>query len=283
MTTKKNTVPVVQEFFNPFPKYLQVREVLKRRMYREYELGEQISTEEVLGREFGVSRETIREALRGLELEGLIQRHRAKGTFFIRRPDQPADDRVTGMIEDFTALKLSTHSKILKVEEIKTPGEIMQIPGASDQVLRISRLRYFEEKPLVVHEAFLPIDTGKRVVALDLSNSSIMQITEEKLRIQATEERQQIEAMVADTEMARLLDIPIGAPLLFISRLFRMKSGKEIMLFNSYYRADRYRYTLDFTKQGKAGKKARDVKLPVPKKVSSRSVSRVVGKTGQKI
>jgi GntR family transcriptional regulator len=270
MTTKKITAPVVQEFFNPFPKYLQVREVLKRRMYREYELGEQIPTEAVLGREFGVSRETVREALRGLEQEGLIRRHRAKGTFFIRRPDQPVDDRVTGMIEDFTALKLSTRSKILKVEEIRTPADVMQIPGATDQVLRISRLRYFEEKPLVVHEAFLPVDTGKRVVALDLSNSAIMQITEEKLRIQSTEERQQIEAMVADTEMARLLDIPIGAPMLFISRLFRIKGSKEFMLFHSYYRADRYRYTLDFTKQGKADKKTRNIKSPVPRKVRPR-------------
>ncbi|WP_180970543.1 GntR family transcriptional regulator [Burkholderia sp. WAC0059] len=264
MTVKKTAVPKVQEFFNPFPKYLQVREVLKRRMYRDYELGDRLPTEELLGREFGVSRETVREALRGLEQEGLIQRHRAKGTFFVRRPEQPADDRVTGMIEDFSSLHLDTHAQVLKAERIRTPAEMAQIPGAGEQIFHISRLRFFEGKPLVLHDAFLSMKTGEQVVSLDLAHSSITEIVEEELHARATEERQQIEALVADTEMARLLEIPIGAPVLFITRLFKVGDGDQFMLFRSYYRADRYRYTVDFTAHGKSQKQTRNTKPSKP-------------------
>lgn len=260
MTVKETAVPKVQEFFNPFPKYLQVREVLKRRMYREYELGDRIPTEEELCREFGVSRETVREALRGLEQEGLIQRHRAKGTFFIRRPEQPADDRLTGMVEDYSALHLDTHAQVLKVERIRTPMEMAQMPGVGDQVFHISRLRFFENKPLVLHDAFLSMKLGEQVASLDLAHSSITEMVGEQLHAQTNEERQQIEALVADTEMARLLEIPIGAPVLSISRLFKVNDGDEFMLFRSYYRADRYRYTVDFTARGKAAKKTRNAK-----------------------
>jgi GntR family transcriptional regulator len=260
MTAKETGAPKVQEFFNPFPKYLQVREVLKRRMHREYELGDRIPTEEELGREFGVSRETVREALRGLEQEGLIQRHRAKGTFLIRRPGQPVDDRLTGMVEDYSSLHLDTHAKVLKVERIRTPTEMAQMPGAGDQIFHISRLRFFEGKPLVLHDAFLSLRTGEQVAALDLAHSSITEMVEEKLHARTTEERQQIDALVADTEMAQLLEIPIGAPVLSISRLFKVNDGDEFMLFRSYYRADRYRYTVDFTARGKATPKTRDAK-----------------------
>ena len=48
--------------FNPFPKYLQIRDALIRRMGSEYAVGDQLPTEHALCEEFSVSRETIREA-----------------------------------------------------------------------------------------------------------------------------------------------------------------------------------------------------------------------------
>jgi GntR family transcriptional regulator len=98
------------------------------------------------------------------------------------------------------------------------------------------------------------------VASLDLAHSSITEVVEDELHATTTEERQQIEALVADTEMARLLEIPIGAPVLFISRWFKVNNGDEFMLFRSYYRADRYRYTMDFTARGKASRKTRNAK-----------------------
>jgi DNA-binding transcriptional regulator YhcF (GntR family) len=115
MTARKTVPAPGKAFFNPFPKYLQVRQVLERRMAAEYELGQQIPTEQALCKEFGVSRETVREALRGLEEDGIVERHRPQGTFLVRRPDRPVTEKLTGLIEDFTALKLDTHARLLGV------------------------------------------------------------------------------------------------------------------------------------------------------------------------
>ncbi len=230
-------------FFNPFPKYLQVRQALERRMASEYELGQQIPTEQTLCQEFGVSRETVREALRGLEHDGIIERHRPKGTFYVRPPALSAPEKLTGLIEDLTSLKLNTHARVLEAGPVKAQPETQMVDGNAQEVFRISRLRYFDDQPLVVHEAYLPMAIGHRVAALPLGTTAISHQLNE-LGISHTEESQQIEAMVADTGLAQLLCIPIGAPVLLIRRLLQLTQGMGMVLFNSYYRADRYRYTL---------------------------------------
>ena len=260
MKSRTNTSLTAPSFFNPFPKYLQVRQALERRMFAEYEPGQRIPTEHELRQEFGVSRETIREALRGLEEEGVIQRHRAKGTFFIQRPDQQGNKKLTGLVEDFTNLKLDTFARVLKAGQAKSTPEARLVNGAGEDVFCISRLRVFENQPLALHNAFVPDDLGLRLVSLDLRNASISQLME-KLGIRYVEERHQIEAMVADTGLAQLLDIQIGAPVLLTTRQLRLIGRVSMVVFKSYYRADRYYYTLNLAPLPGSSKRSPDKKL----------------------
>lgn len=269
MSPPKPEAAAGQPFFNPFPKYLQVRQVLERRMAAEYELGQQIPTEQSLCREFGVSRETVREAMRGLERDGIVERHRAKGTFFVKRPARPATEKLTGLVEDLTALKLNTSARLLGASPGKAPLQAQSSDGQTEDVFRISRLRFFDDQPLVLHEAYLPIAVGRLVAATELGNTAISQRLDE-LGVSYVEESQQIEAMVADTALAQLLDIPIGAPVLLIRRLLRLAKEGGMVLFESYYRADRYRYTVNLAPpagpaRAPSGKKA--PRKPLAKRV----------------
>ena len=216
-------------------------------MQTEYEPGGRLPTEQAFCKEFGVSRETVREALREFEIEGLIERHRAQGTFLVRRPEKIADERLTGMTEDFSALKLNTYAKVLKAEPVVAPTESVQMKISGERVFYISRLRFFDGSPLSFNDAFLPIEVGSRLSQLDLSNTSIVREIEETLQIECFEERAQVEADVADTDLARQLEIPIGAPILVLTRFFVRKDRTPLILFRAYYRADRYYYTLNMS------------------------------------
>ena len=245
MATRKIPASGKRAFFNPFPKYLQVRQVLERRLASEYETGQQIPTEQALCEEFGVSRETVREAIHGLEADGIVQRRRPRGTFLIKRPDEATTRKVTGLVEDLAALHLDTHARVLSASLVRPPPEARSVDRVAVEVFRIARLRYLDGEPLVLHEAFLPAALGVRVSKLDLEHAAISQLLEQELGIEIVEEGQQIEAVVADSELAHLLDVAIGSPVLLIRRMLRLPRDSTMVLFKSFYRADRYFYTLN--------------------------------------
>lgn len=243
-------------FLNPFPKYLQIREILRKRLERS-EVGDRLPTEHVLCAEFGVSRETVRDALRGLEEDGLVTRRRGQGTSVIKVPRPRSERRLTGLTEDFSALKLDTEARVIKREiELPSPlvAELMSAPP-DESIYVIERLRFFSRDHFAHHSAFMPIDVGAQIARLDLARTSIMRELRETLAYEIWEDHQRIEATVADSEMAGLLRVDVGSPLLCITRHFLEEgSNRTIVLFRSHYRADRYYYTVKTAQDGRKDK-----------------------------
>jgi GntR family transcriptional regulator len=236
---------VPHSFFTPYPKYLQIRELLLRRLIREFAPGDRLPTENELSAEFGVARETVREALSGLEEDGLIVRRRRNGTFVAKRPAERAR-RLTGLSEDFSELKFDTVAKVLEAKAVAPPGSLVELMKLKplDKIFHIRRLRSFENEPFSYEEAFLPPDIGRQVARFDLRHAAIIHVLRNRLRLQIWEDHQQVEAVAADPHVAGLLAVAVGAPLLFMMRHFRDESDKSVAAFWSHLRPDRYYYTL---------------------------------------
>ncbi len=221
-----------------------MRDILLRRLERDYQPGQRFPTEQALCAEFGVSRETIREALRTLEAEGLISRHAGRGSFVSATPRPQRERRLTGPVEDFTELKLDTAATVLEAAAVEAPGDVAEALGC-EAVFRIVRLRRFEAEPLALHEAYLPVEVGRRLAELDLTHTTLINELGGTLRIASYEAWQRVEAVCADTEVARLLGVTLGAPLLFVTRQLRRTDERPLVLFRSHFRADRYFYTVE--------------------------------------
>ncbi len=69
-------------FESHIPYYIQLMDLLKTQIVKKkWGPGEQIPGEQDLCETYGVSRTVVRQALRELELEGVITRRKGKGTF----------------------------------------------------------------------------------------------------------------------------------------------------------------------------------------------------------
>jgi len=246
-------------FFQPYPKYLQITDLLRKRIVSQLRPGDRLPPEVDLAREFGVSRETLRQALEPLERDGLISRTRGRGSFVEARASAAASDKLTGMTEDMVALGLPTRARVLGHELIEADARVaahLKLRPASP-IVRIDRLRLFDGDPLSYHVAFLPVDVGARVLQEDLENNSIVLVLGDRLRFSLEEDRQIVEAESADVKMADHLNVWIGSPLLLVRRLYITTNERPIAYFLSYFRADRYMYTVELRQPARTPATAR--------------------------
>ncbi len=241
-------------FFHPYPKYLQIADILRNRILTQMLLGDRLPPEVSLSADFGVSRETIRQALEPLEREGLISRTRGRGSFVARRPVSSPVEKLTGMVEDFMALRLKTHAKLLQKEIVKADEEVSGYLKVEKDamIVRIDRLRFLDEKPLAYHVAFLPADIGVRILQEDLEHTSIVYVLANTFRFAFEEDQQIVEAESTDVRLAEHLGVPIGSPILLMRRIYITEGERPIAYFKSYYRADRYMYTVKLRQPDRA-------------------------------
>jgi GntR family transcriptional regulator len=233
-------------FFHPYPKYLQIADILRRRIRTQMQPGDRVPPEVSLSRSFGVSRETIRQAFELLENERLISRRQGQGTFVTARQMSRASEKFTGMVDEFPALGIKTTARVIAREVVKADEEVagyLKLEKGT-LIVRIDRLRILEEQPFAYHSAFLPAEIESRIRSEALEHPSIVHILANMLRFTLEEDRQIIEADLADVTLAEYLDVPIGSPLLLLRRLYITSGERPLAYFKSYYRADRYMYTV---------------------------------------
>lgn len=247
-------------FFNPFPRYLQIRHILTRRLSEGFAPGDRFPTEHELCSEFDVSRETVREALLGLERDGFIARRRGSGTVVARLPERARDERLTGLVEDYTELKLNTDVDVIRAGLEKPPARVadaLQLER-NRELFRIVRLRRIDASPFACHDAFLPPEIGIELAKLELTHTTLFRELSRTLDLRLVEIYQHIEASSADPALSKLLEIDIGAPLLVTRRALTHRSrSAPTMLFETYFRADRYYYSVQNDKRHTPSMRAR--------------------------
>jgi GntR family transcriptional regulator len=231
-------------FFHPYPKYLQITDILRNRVLTQMQPGERILPEVDLGKQFGVSRETIRQALEPLEREGLITRSRGRGSFVAKPlPFGLPRKKLTGLAEDFVQ---GLTYRLIRKDLTKSDEEMSAFLKLEREsfLVQIDRISILDDKPLAYHVALLPANIGMRVMQEDLEHSSIASLLGGPCGFRLEEDQQIIEAETADVQLAEHLGVPIGFPVLFMRRIYISQGELPIAYFKSYYRADRYMYTV---------------------------------------
>jgi GntR family transcriptional regulator len=237
------------------PKYLQIQSVILSWLASR-DIGTQLPTEEALTSQFNVSRGTIRRALKSLELDGIIERRPRHGTRLKERPKPGYDDRITGPIEDFSALGLQTEARVTWEGPARAPREVATVLklDPKETVYKIKRQRLFKKLPLVVFEAYFPAPIGQKIARLDLGDRLIVPTLSKYHDPNVWEEFRQFDTLAAPRKLAALLHVDVGHPLLLVKRLFSDNDGVPVVYFISYYRSDRYFYTINFSKPSAAAK-----------------------------
>ena len=228
------------------PLYYQIETILRKKILSgEFSPGSLLPSEEALAKEFEVSRITVRQALSLLENDELIIRKRGKGTFVSEKPVSFELPKFTGSIEDLISMGIKTSTKIIDFTVTQVPKNItdsLELHKGS-KVVRIERLRLAEKSPFSYILNYLPHSIGKKIKPDHLLVKPLLKILEDDLHIDLAEAMQKIEATIADSYIAPLLEVRVGDPLLKIERTVFDSSKRAVEFVTVLYRADRYFYT----------------------------------------
>jgi len=210
-----------------------------------------LPSEEALTEEYDVSRITVRRALAIIEEEGLIVRKRGKGTFVSEKARIPNSPRLSGFIEDLIYMGIQTDVKVIGSSWIKPNSvvrEALQLDDA-EEALRLEKIRLVENSPFSHVLNYLPPKIGKKIHLDKIAEKPILMILEDDLKIKVSEAVQTVEADVADAEVADLLEVRVGEPLVKVERIVFDVKKKPVEYVSVLYRADRYFFTVNLTRK----------------------------------
>jgi GntR family transcriptional regulator len=226
----------------PEPLWHQAEQAIRERIEAgEWPPGTQIPAEDRLCDWLGVSRITIRHALRNLESIDLLRREHGRGTF-VRNASVVAGPRgLTSFTAEMAAIGLAVGSKLLSQEIVPANAAVAAALGIEegDDVLRIRRLRLGNGDPIGVQSAHLRLDRVPGLDKEDLSEGSLYQCLARLYGIKPIEATETYRVGPAGAEDAALLGVPAGSPAFIVERVAVDARGPFESTF-SIMRGDRY-------------------------------------------
>jgi GntR family transcriptional regulator len=203
-------------------------------------------TEPELARQLGVSRATLREAMRTFETQGLIRRRQGAGTFVVH-PTYVIDSglEILESIETLAArIGLKVELGELKVdlrgatEEEATALETK--PG--ENVVAVSRIILAEGHPVAFLVDTLPENVLMPIDLQDGFTGSVLDLLLKRGTPSLSRSRTDINAVTASPEVARAIGIQRGDVLLRFNAYLYSTAGQIVDYSYSYFLPGYFRF-----------------------------------------
>ena len=239
---------------SPLPYYVQLKEALAEAIESGmWQAGERIPSEPELCRRFGVSRTVVRQALKEMTYQGLVVREKGKGTF-VAEPKISSSSLVhslVGFYEDMAERGYAPVTEVLEQDIEPASPKLMTILRieATTPVIKLVRLRFVQGEPIVLVTSYLPYDLCPKLADADLSQQSLYAFLKAEYELSVASGRRRIDAIAANENEARLLQVAEGAPLLKLDSVSYLEDGTPLEYFHGVFRGDRSRFEVEIDRR----------------------------------
>ncbi|MFN0123320.1 MAG: GntR family transcriptional regulator [Blastocatellia bacterium] len=244
---------------SPAPLYFQIEQALREAIEAGALGPGHALSERDLSERYGVSRMTVRQALRALREEGLLFSERGRGTFVSAPRLNVQTRQLLGFSEDMRARGLEPASRVLHFTRGRPPDNITrQLQLAGDGLaFEIVRLRLAGGIPMARESCFVDARLCPQLQRADVENGSLYRYLEDScgVRIQRAEEI--LEAACATREEAEALSIKPRAAVLVVQRTVYTTDNTPLEVVRSVYRGDRYQAIIQLRRNGQPGRNGR--------------------------
>jgi GntR family transcriptional regulator len=244
-------------FESHIPYYIQLMDILRGKVQTsEWLPGSQIPGEQDLCEHYQISRTVVRQALRELEYEGVITRHKGKGTFIsLPKISEGLVQKLTGFYQDMVERGLKPGSKVMHQVVGPASEKVAHFLGIQPgvQVIDIQRLRFINDEPIQLVTTYIPYEICPGLAGVDLTNRSLYEYLERECGIFIAKGNRFIEAVLASEYEAGVLGIERGSPLLMLDSVSYGEDGQAIEYYHALHRGDRSRFEVELVRLREAG------------------------------
>jgi GntR family transcriptional regulator len=214
-----------------------------------YSKGSKLPSEDALASQLRVSRPTIRDALQTLQERGMVRREHGRGTFVAERSinkDLNQNSGITQMIRSAGYEPSTVHVRIALLPAGVEVAKWLSI-NPDDKVVCLDRLRLADGRPVVVSSdyvlaALIPKENWS---SLADGAKSLYTMLYQPSGVMVYRGKAELAPVVATTELASALHVPLGAPLLCIKQTDFDGRGRAVVYSIEYHVSDWIRFTLE--------------------------------------
>jgi len=228
------------------PLHAQVEDLLRELIASpKYQNGDFLPTEVELANRLGVSRNTVRQATNKLEYEGLLIRKKGLGTKVA--PTQVMSTSLSNwqsFTKEMKSRGIDVANLSIELTTVKANAKLAAFfniqPGTP--LVRLSKLKGVGKSPIVFFDSYFHprIELTKD----DDLERPLYELLEEKYSIVVDKSNENISSCEAG-DVAKKLDVPRQAPILFRERFVYDPGGRPIEYGLGYYRSDKFTYSIE--------------------------------------
>jgi len=223
------------------PLYKEVAESIKSLIINgKWKIGERIPGDFQLMKDYNVSRDTVRKAIRLLVDDGYLIRRPGRGTFVCRKRKSDFMEQLISFTSEMIARGYVPSAKLISFEEIRAPAEIADKLDCDqkDKVYYIERIRYVNNIPVAHEKSYLLKAVVGNLKKQDIEDS-MYEFLAYKIGITFTRMIQEIKPMILDTKLAKLMGVDV-MPVLNLTRTIFTKKNRPFYYLSFIFRGDIY-------------------------------------------
>ena len=236
--------PVAPTFL---PLYRQIKALITRGLQSgEWKPGELIPSENELASRFGVSQGTVRKAIDELAAANLLVRKQGRGTFVATHQSARAQFRFLRLRDDGDVDAGPPESRILECRRLRAPKEIARNLNVrtGEAVVLVRRLLRFGGEPVVLDEIWLPATRFRGLTAERLAayTGPLYGLFETEFGTRMIRAAERLKAVAADPDVAAVLEVASGSPLLLVERVSYTYEGQPVEVRRGLYVTGHFHY-----------------------------------------
>lgn len=225
------------------PLYIQLMEILKNKIEKYMDEGDQLDSEREICNDYDVSRTTVRQALDSLEKEGFIEKIQGKGNFVTRPLINQDLVKFYSFSEEMRKLGKTPTSVLRGFELVEVSERVARYLELNEGELayRIVRIRMADDVPMMYETTYIPCDRFIDLKPEYFAEKSMYNIFSQVYGVTISNAEETLYPIIINRLESLYLDFPEGGPGLKIRRITR-EGSKVIEYTESIARGDKFKY-----------------------------------------